>query len=135
MFDSKSNPRTSDCLRILLLMLGVCVFAWGLKYKLSHYNRPAVQLHFAVRAKLLSQRERATAPTPSTFLESPTGPSVQRYWMNWLAGSQPLLIPFAAQPAQSRRASDSADAVPWFPIPKQSGLRTSVLFRPPPSLA
>ena len=56
---STSAP-TSRGLRVLglaLVLLGFCVFAWGLRYKLSLYQPPRVT-HSMPEAKLLSSRER-----------------------------------------------------------------------------
>ena len=45
-------------LRLLMVLLGVAVFAWGLHYKLSLYNQTERQVAQAPAAKLLSQQER-----------------------------------------------------------------------------
>ena len=42
-----------------LLLLAVCVFAWGLKYKLSLYDPPHAVSHHMAAAKLLTGRERS----------------------------------------------------------------------------
>jgi hypothetical protein len=45
-----------------LVLLGVCVFAWGLKYKLSLYDPPLAISHRMPAARLLTGKERAVAP-------------------------------------------------------------------------
>jgi hypothetical protein len=45
-----------------LMLLGVCVFAWGLKYKLSLYDPPRAVSHHMPAAKLLSGKERSSVP-------------------------------------------------------------------------
>jgi len=51
-------PRT---LAIGLAVLGLCVFAWGLKYKLSLYDPPRAVSHHIPAAKLLSDKDWNTA--------------------------------------------------------------------------
>jgi hypothetical protein len=41
-----------------LAILGLCIFAWGLKYKLSLYDPPHSVSHHIAAAKLLSGKER-----------------------------------------------------------------------------
>jgi len=41
-----------------LVLLASCVFAWGLKYKLSLYDPPQAVSHHMAAAKLLSGKER-----------------------------------------------------------------------------
>jgi hypothetical protein len=44
-----------------LVLLGICVFAWGLRYKLSLYDSPhAISRHMPA-AKLLTGKERSVA--------------------------------------------------------------------------
>jgi hypothetical protein len=40
-----------------LVLLGVCVFAWGLKYKLSLYDPPQSVSHRMPAAKLLAAKD------------------------------------------------------------------------------
>jgi NhaP-type Na+/H+ or K+/H+ antiporter len=44
-----------------LVLLGVCVFAWGLRYKLSFYARPHSVTHRMAEAKLLLT-DRSSVP-------------------------------------------------------------------------
>jgi hypothetical protein len=57
---SKSNP-TSTRLSILLVALGLCVFFWGLGYKLSLYDLHEPSIHRVPEAKLLSRNEDPNA--------------------------------------------------------------------------
>lgn len=43
-----------------LILLGVCVFAWGLRYKLSFYSHPHSATHHVQEAKLLLTDRSAT---------------------------------------------------------------------------
>jgi hypothetical protein len=45
-----------------LAVLGLCVFAWGLKYKLSLYDPPRAISHHMPAAKLLTGNERRALP-------------------------------------------------------------------------
>lgn len=49
-------------LAFALVALGVCVFAWGLKYKLSLYDPPHSLSHRIPAAKLLTGKERSAQP-------------------------------------------------------------------------
>jgi hypothetical protein len=46
---------------ILFLGLAVCVFTWGLQYKLSLYDPPQAASHQIPHAKLLSKNEQSGA--------------------------------------------------------------------------
>jgi hypothetical protein len=60
-----------------LVFLGVCVFAWGLRYKLSLYDPPHSVAHRMPAAKLLAGREGIEMPTPQRYRASnPAGPAV-----------------------------------------------------------
>jgi len=43
-----------------LILLGMCVFAWGLKYKLSLYDPPQSVSHHMPAAKLLAGKKQIT---------------------------------------------------------------------------
>lgn len=59
-----------------LVLLGMCVFAWGLNYKLSLYDPPQSVSHHMPAAKLLAGKEQIalpavefrTAPAPGVAL-------------------------------------------------------------------
>lgn len=53
-----------------LILLGVCVFAWGLRYKLSFYARPHSISHKMAEAKLLLT-DRSTLPAVALHTSSP----------------------------------------------------------------
>ena len=56
--NNRSGLRT---LAFGLVVLGLCVFAWGLKYKLSLYDPPRATSHHMAEAKLLPGKERGAA--------------------------------------------------------------------------
>ena len=45
-----------------LMLLGTCVFAWGLKYKLSLYDPPQSISHHMPAARLLAGKEHIAMP-------------------------------------------------------------------------
>jgi hypothetical protein len=45
-----------------LAILGLCIFAWGLKYKLSLYDPPHAVSHHIPAAKLLTGKDRNAPP-------------------------------------------------------------------------
>jgi hypothetical protein len=60
-----TSARKNSGLRLLglcLVLLGVCVFAWGLRYKLSLYDAPHSIARQMPHAKLLTSRERSQMP-------------------------------------------------------------------------
>jgi len=50
-----------------LVLLGTCVFAWGLRYKLSLYDPPRSAAHHMPAAKLLTGKERVEVPVLERF--------------------------------------------------------------------
>ncbi|HEY6447918.1 MAG TPA: hypothetical protein VIY53_15765 [Acidobacteriaceae bacterium] len=49
-------------LAFALVLLGICVFAWGLRYKLSLYDAPHAIGRHMPEAKLLTGKERSAVP-------------------------------------------------------------------------
>lgn len=58
-------------LTIGLALLGVCVFVWGLDYKLSLYEPPHSMAHHMPEAKLLTGKERMTLPVVTRHETAP----------------------------------------------------------------
>ncbi len=102
---------------VLMFMLGLAVFGWGLHYKLSLYSSSA-SLSVGQPAKLLSQQERST-------------PDAQQ-----LAQAEPVIVPvlFAAllfstfPPSSISRLVRTTAALPSHEI----GMTKALLRRPPP---
>ena len=63
---SLSHTNRSNLSRFTFVFLGlaVCVFTWGLQYKLSLYDPPHSTSHQIPEAKLLSRNEQAAAESP-----------------------------------------------------------------------
>ncbi len=114
----------------LFLGVGLCVFAWGLRYKLSLYDPPHSASHNIPIAKLLSKDELPETLRPTglaadagAFADLPLHWSRPPGIVPALVFAEPrrrVLSPLAPQPS---RAS----------ILESSGLH-SFFFRPPPAL-
>jgi hypothetical protein len=115
-------------LRVLacaLVFLGACVFAWGLRYKLSLYDPPHSISHRMPAAKLLTSRERPEAGPIGIDRAARTGaPGVSLAWALALifAGSTSLF------PGSLRRAGWRGAALP---IPSHFAI-SFCYTRPPP---
>jgi hypothetical protein len=60
-----------------LVFLGICVFAWGLRYKLSLYDPPHSVTRRMPAAKLLTGKERIEVPVLERHSAAgPAGPAV-----------------------------------------------------------
>ena len=110
-----------------LVLLGGCVFAWGLRYKLSLYDPPHTMARRMPEAKLLSGRDRTTlvAVHPQQ-IPSSSGPLTFGALLLAFAG----LLAAGIRPgsAGSRLIPVGARRAPQF------ARRTAVFIRPPPSL-
>lgn len=116
--NSVGNRRCAVLLPLGLLMLSMAVFGWGLQYKLSLYKSRDSISHLAPVAKLLSQKERVTAPTPGPSEAPPFFPFV-------LVAALALgLSQVAAQYLRSRVDEDGWPPLAcWLPV---------MFVRPPP---
>ena len=62
------SPLLNRCGLVALLGLAVCVFAWGLQYKLSLYDPPQTAYQHIPQAKLLSRNEQTgTKQSPAVI--------------------------------------------------------------------
>jgi len=59
-----------------LVFLGLCVFAWGLRYKLSLYDPPHSLSHHMPEAKLLTGKERVSLPATDVKRQNEAGASL-----------------------------------------------------------
>lgn len=115
----------------LLLVLGVCVFAWGLRYKLSLYHPPHSISRRIACAKLLSKNEQTDAE-----LHVALG-------LSGLRPNQPEVSPPAVYDTLQREADLSPTAVAYRAMTAPAATRHSLeraglytwYFRPPPPLA
>jgi hypothetical protein len=58
--------------RLAFLGLAICVFAWGLQYKLSLYDPPQAASHQIPKAKLLSRDEQSSTAKNPLVIRSKT---------------------------------------------------------------
>jgi glucan phosphoethanolaminetransferase (alkaline phosphatase superfamily) len=112
---------------VLFLGLGLCVFVWGLRYKLSLYDLPYSVSHNIPTAKLVSKNElRETQKATMAVADAGT----------CAAATQLLLsLMFSVMPVKIARTS-SPSAHPKLPsrtrMLESAGLH-SFFFRPPPT--
>lgn len=120
----------SPAVRVLafgLVMLGLCVFAWGLRYKLSLYDPPRAVSHHMPAARLLTGKER----NPALLAPSPRlATSVVPLAFSTLALAL-LAFATARSPLSLSRWQLASSPRPTFPASLRS---PSSYVRPPPYL-
>lgn len=116
---------------MFFLGLGLCIFAWGLRYKLSLYHPPHAASPVIPHAKLLSKNERPDPDAAVSVLATSESPAVNLLSVWLFAGGALSMAALPAMPA--------ARQVPTCPQPKDSLLERTGLhaffFRPPPTLS
>jgi hypothetical protein len=117
------------CGLVAFLGLSVCVFAWGLQYKLSLYDVDRTDLHQIPQAKLLSKNEQTSATEGPLVIRTKTSTKV--IYIVPTAIFFVLLLAFrVSDPRTSgRRAERTSDL--WR---LRNGLVTIFFVRPPPIL-
>lgn len=114
----------------LFLGVGLCVFAWGLRYKLSLYDPPHSASHNIPIAKLLSKEE-----LPETLRPTGLAADAEAFAGLLLLRSRPPgMVPAWVITEPHRRAFS-----PLAPQPSRASILESrglhsFFFRPPPSL-
>lgn len=125
-----TTVRSSRGLRVLglwLVLLGVCVFAWGLRYKLSLYDSPHSLGRHMPAAKLLTSRERTSLPVMDLREAASLGAPLPGCTM---------LLALIARLDTPIRLRDSRSWIDAFaaPSPPQAAFSSPCNKRPPPSL-
>ncbi len=76
------------CGLIIYVGLAICVFSWGLQYKLSLYDPPQATSHQIPQAKLLSKNEQTDATRSPVVLQTKhstrvnfTGPTTTLFFL------------------------------------------------------
>lgn len=108
-----------------LVILGLCVFAWGLRYKLSLYDPPGAGSRHMPAAKLLTGKERRALPVVN--IRPAAGSSA----LTFLAGL--LLVAFTAKAIDLRPNSFSSLRLSALlaPVPARTPC-AGIFIRPPP---
>jgi hypothetical protein len=108
-----------------LAILGLCVFAWGLRYKLSLYDPPGAGSRHMPAAKLLTGKERRDLPIVNSH------PVAGSSTLAFLAGL--LLVTFAVWVIDSRPGSFSSLrlSATRTTVPARTP-RAGIFIRPPP---
>jgi len=110
-----------------LVFLGVCVFAWGLRYKLSLYAPPHSLSRRMPAAKLLTGRDRSAIPEikPSRAVESGTQQAMATF--------TPVILAIAGY--RCRPLFGFSGVNPALRSPGSQSPRSSpTAIRPPPTL-
>jgi hypothetical protein len=110
--------------------LAICVFAWGLQYKLSLYDPPQAASHQIPRAKLLSRDEQSSTAEHPLVIRTKTSTSViytapTAIFLILLLAISPL------NPPVSRRLEKRAKRL--FHLHR--AVLNTLFVRPPPLLA
>jgi hypothetical protein len=126
------DRRTLSWCRVALPWLALCVFTWGVQYKLSLYDPPQAVSHQMPQAKLLSREQRATSDENPLLMSSK---ATNRATRATLAGrfSFFLLAPSLLSTPALRR-SQFEENRPWHPH-RPTNLNTFLRPPPPPTPA
>jgi len=126
-----NSTRSFDLIGMLLYLgLAVCVFTWGLQYKLSLYDPPPASSHQIPQAKLLSRNER-TGTVGSPLVVRLITSSTTNYTAP-TAGFLVLLLALSVlNPQESGQRGHRTDRA-WL---TRRGLLNILFVRPPPILA
>lgn len=124
-----TNKTVFSRFTLCFLGLALCVFTWGLEYKLSLYDPPQASSHEIPSAKLLSKNEQS-ATAKSALLEK-SGVSIKAMPMTTLFTlflSFVLAAQFMGFPAPIRSIWDARRPK----RPHAPGSLNAFFFRPPP---
>jgi hypothetical protein len=129
----KLSPTTRPNLSrftFVFIGLAICVFTWGLQYKLSLYYPPHSTYHQIPEAKLLSRNERAAA-TEGPLVIGTKAPSDIVHGCLFTLALFVLVLGTLRMPGVSQREQERKR--PWrvFCNPALNAF----FFRPPPVLA
>jgi hypothetical protein len=121
-----SRRKGLRALACALVFLGVCVFAWGLRYKLSLYDPPHSVSHRMPAAKLLTGRERTQVPPLNLHRDAgSTGPAV-------LVALTLAFISFSGAALLFPRFSPCANWLPPVHLAQSRQILATCWTRPPP---
>lgn len=127
----QSKRKGIRALPLFFLALGLCIFAWGIRYKLSLYHSPHAASPTVPHAKLLSKNERPEADASVTLLVSAETADGKLLGVWQFAGDTLFM---SALPAMQPRRPVHAGPQPKDRMLERAGLRV-FFFRPPPILS
>ena len=128
---SRTNWTSFSRLTLLFLGLAICVFTWGLRYKLSLYDPPQAVSHAIPKAKLLTRDEQSTAS--ESPLVKHLGVPCKSVRMTLLSLVFPLLLTISVRDFRVLFAKDPDLSRPMALFHHAS--LYAFFFRPPPTLA
>ncbi len=114
----------------VFLGLAVCVFAWGLQYKLSLYDPPRAASHQIPEAKLLSRDEQSSAAVSPLVIRTKTSTSVI-----YTAPTAIFLILFLAASLLNPPATTRLKKLANRLLHLHRSVFNSLFVRPPPAFA
>jgi hypothetical protein len=112
------------------LGLAICVFAWGLQYKLSLYDPPQTASHQIPKAKLLSRDEQSGTAKSPLVIRTKTSTRVI-----YTAPTTIFLILLLAVSLSNPPASKRVEQLDHKLLSLHRAILSSLFVRPPPTLA
>src|SRR5271170_8511252 len=113
---------------VAFLGLAICVFAWGLQYKLSLYDPPQAASHQVPQAKLLSKNEWSPTAVDSRGIDMNISPQVLvQQFSTWIFC---LWLTLDLERFLASRQKRFAISKPW--LARRSACLSAFFFRPPP---
>lgn len=128
-FSRTSRPHLSH-LTFVFLGLAICVFTWGLQYKLSLYDAPNSASHQMPEAKLLSGNEQSKSVDSPLVEGTKAPPAVVRALFLDVFAAFLVAFALAYMAMASRRTKEIV--FPWRLSCRHR--MTAFFFRPPPVL-
>jgi hypothetical protein len=115
-------------LSLAFLSLALCVFAWGLQYKLSLYDPPQATSHQVPQAKLLSKNEWSPTAVDSRGIDMKISPQVLvQHFFSWIFC---LSLTLGLERFMASRQKHFAMSRPW--LARRPACLSAFFFRPPP---
>jgi len=127
---SHTNRLNRSRFTFVFLGLAICVFTWGLQYKLSLYDPPHSTSHQIPEAKLLSRNEEATADESPLVRGAAAWAVIVRAWLFDVFAFFLLALNLLCAPMF--REKDGEVKRPWRTSCRPS--LNAFFFRPPPAL-
>ena len=127
--DRSKSHRTSSRLSMLFVLLGVCVFVWGLGYKLSLYETQTSSIHRIPEAKLLTRTNEDRNLADGGWLSHPKSPSLEQVRVYTFILAITLLTTVGACASVERRHA----YLPRLWHLRLGAFQSEFFLRPPPA--